>query len=345
VDRDRLARVLIAAIERDFRDDVSLVHVHGSTAYDDTHATSDLDLYIVAKTERAYRLGVTFILDGVGCDFWVIPWERLEAIARHDEAIAAIITEGAVIYYGDDADRARFAQLRAEALDVSDEAAWQARARRELDRAYHAAYRVHTSSTFTDARIAAGQLIYQVSFALAQWNLTTIKRGRRLLKSEILAMPQVPQDFGAAYEAIFAADDLPRLQAACRALMAGTAKTLSTGVSQPEPVAVVFAGWYEEMIQCYNKIAHACETGDPYTAFFAVTEFTAELDSLLARIGVDADLPDMVAAYDSVDLSRIGQVAREHQARFEAFLAEHGCPPRRFDSLDHLETYLSSLAR
>jgi len=102
-----------------------------------------------------------------------------------------------------------------------------------------------------------------------------------------------------------------------------------------------FAGWYEEMIQYYNKIAHAGETGDPYTPLLAAVDYTAELNSLLRRTGIDVALPDMVAAYDSRDLSVIVSAAWEHQQRFETFLTEHEYIPRRFASMDEVAAFLS----
>ena len=98
------ADILIDKIKKDYASDVALVVIMGSTLYGDTHSRSDLDLYFVPKTERGNRLALTFIVDGIGFDFWAIPWDRLERIANHDERLASIITEGKVIYCASDAD-------------------------------------------------------------------------------------------------------------------------------------------------------------------------------------------------------------------------------------------------
>ena len=88
-----IAESLINKIKKDYDGDISLVHIHGSYFYNDTHNLSDIDLYFVPKTKRGYNLGQTFILNGIGCDYWALSWEWLERIANHEEKIVSIITE------------------------------------------------------------------------------------------------------------------------------------------------------------------------------------------------------------------------------------------------------------
>jgi hypothetical protein len=91
--------ILVEKIKKDYSGDVSLVHVHGSYFYNDTHELSDIDLYFVPKTERGFKLGQTFILNGIGFDFWALSWDRLERIANHEEKITSIITDGKIVYW------------------------------------------------------------------------------------------------------------------------------------------------------------------------------------------------------------------------------------------------------
>jgi hypothetical protein len=92
MDLSRVADVLIDKIKKDYRDDIALVVIMGSYVYKDTHSKSDLDLYFVPKTGGGRNLGMVFIIDGIGFDFWPISWERLEGIADHNERITSIIT-------------------------------------------------------------------------------------------------------------------------------------------------------------------------------------------------------------------------------------------------------------
>jgi predicted nucleotidyltransferase len=115
-----IAESLINKIKKDYAGDVSLVHVHGSYFYKDTHDLSDIDLYFVPKTKRGYNLGQTFILNGIGCDYWALSWERLERIANHEEKIASIITDGEILYYHSEEDLERFNKLKERAENITD---------------------------------------------------------------------------------------------------------------------------------------------------------------------------------------------------------------------------------
>jgi hypothetical protein len=103
----------------------------------------------------------------------------------------------------------------------------------------------------------------------------------------------------------------------------------------------VFSGWYEEMIQSYNKVYHACENGDVYTPLFAAVEYSYGLSEMLKQVGIKPDLPDMIAAYDSRDLSKIEKTAQEHQQAFEALLKENGITPLRFSTMEEATEYIN----
>ena len=130
------AELLINKITKDYKDDIAVVVIMGSTLYGDTHSRSDLDLFFVPKTERGNNLGFTFILDSIGYDFWSISWDRLERIANHDERITSIITEGKMIYCASDADETHYNEIKKKALDTSDRRRFLAKASVKLDEVY-----------------------------------------------------------------------------------------------------------------------------------------------------------------------------------------------------------------
>jgi predicted nucleotidyltransferase len=116
-----IVNVLIEKIKKDYFEDISIVYVYGSYLYSDFHALSDIDLYIVAKTNRGKNLGTTFILNGIGYDFWTVSWEWVERVAMYDERSPSLVTEGKVVYYGSENDLIRFNSLKEKALVVDKE--------------------------------------------------------------------------------------------------------------------------------------------------------------------------------------------------------------------------------
>lgn len=341
--------LLIDKIKRDYRDDVAAVVIMGSAIYGQSHARSDIDMYFIPKTERAGNLEFTFIIDGIGFDFWGIPWERMERIANWDERIVSIITEGKVLWFSSEEDKARFDALREKALDVNDARKFAGKASDKLNAAYRDDYRLQKAQTLSEARICAIGLIYTVTEALSLLNRVSVKRGRGKLKAEILAMPLVPEDFERLYDTAFVSRDAREIQAACRELLENAQALISresVKAAGSPSFNEMLAGFYEELINCYNKIYHACEVGDTVTPLFAIAEIDHEIAWAFRLAGVDGGwrgtLPDIAGAYDPTDLSKIEKAAQAHQAAFEALLEEKGVAVRRFRDYEELKAFLET---
>ncbi len=340
----RAAELLIEKIKKDYRDDVSLVVIMGSTVFNDTHSRSDLDMYFVPKTKRGEALGFVCIIGGVGYDFWALPWERLERIAAHEERITSIVTDGQVLYYGDECDITRFNDLKRRALDTGDERKFLEKAQNKLSEAYRDYASLLTAPSLPEARYAAIGVVFAVTNAIALLNRTMIRRGRGKLKGEILAMPLVPEGFEKDYDTVFISSDTGLIRMACGALIESTDKLILSQTQEHRPFAEALKDFYEELINFYNKIYHAAEIGDAYTALFAGVEIRHEMEWAFEGTGVSQDaLPNLLAAYSPDNLTAYAEAARTHQLKFEELLAEKGVPVRRFQDSSELEEFMRKI--
>ncbi len=342
MDLMRLADILIEKIKRDYVDDVALVQVYGSYPKN-AHTRSDLDIFFVPETERGYNLNFTFIFNGIGIDFFAIPWDRLEKIAAHEERIESVITEGKTLYCRSDREGKRFEQIKETALKQKDRRTAVDEAQRVLDGSYKDAFLLQNAETIAEARAYAIQLLKNICYATARLNQAVIKRGRKWMKEEISALPLVPDLFEELFDAVFFGKELHAVKNAGAVLMQKTAHLVAVEEAQIHSTGMFSekaVGWYEEGIQFYNKIYHACETGDAYTALFACAEHTAELRQLFKESDLAVDLPDITAFYDSADLGKLADAAHDQQAAFESFLHENGIKPLRFSSFEEVESFL-----
>lgn len=338
-----LCDLLIAKVKRDYPGDVSLMHVYGSYADDDMHELSDLDIYFVPKTERGYQLSCTFIFNGIGIDFWPLSWERLERIANYEDKTASMITWGETIYFASEEDKLRFQELihKAKNKDASQSLH---DASNKLTKAYEFWFHMDHANSLAEVRACAIEIVYVLSTVLGELNKMPIKRGRKLLKQEILAMPLIPNHFAELYDTAFFEEDARKIKQAYGQLIANTAKLLaSVKIEDRESFQEAFQGWYEELIQYYNKIYHACEVGDHSTALFAAVEYSYELEMMLQSVGVSPQLPNLIEAYDPDNLQKLAQVAHEHQEAFEALLAENDVVLRRFSTWEEVKVMLDEL--
>jgi hypothetical protein len=328
-------------IKKDYSGDVSLVHVHGSYFYNDIHNLSDLDIYFVPKTSRGYNLAQTFILNGIGCDYWALSWERLEKIANHEEKIVSIITDGNILYYHSEEDLERFNKLKEKAENVSDREKFKNNGKEAMKDMYKYYFKTVNSNDITEIRKSVIEIIYVLSFVLSQINCTPVKRGRKYLKNEIMSMKIIPNDFENIYEQLFLQKDTGKIKELLYSLIVNTEKLFED--NGKNTFSENFNGFYEEMIQHYNKIYHACETGDMYTPLFAAVELTVEIEGLFKKSGCSYKLPDMIGAYNPDDLNKIKEIAKKQQEYFENTLKENGVNVKSFNDIIELKNCLDSI--
>ena len=341
MDLTEVANALIEKIKKDYNGDVSLVNIYGSYLNNDTHKFSDLDLFLVPKTERGYNLGKTFILNGIGYDFWALSWERLEMIARHNEGSRySIITDGKVIYSNTEDDLIRFNKLK----DIANEHYSNIEnAKTILGNIYVEYFRLINMDDLTNIRKSTIDIIYDLSDLLVEINGKPIKRIRKHQKQEILDMDLVPEDFGIIYDKLFMENDINTIKGLLHKLIINTEKLFNKPNGENNTFRDSFSGFYEEMIQHYNKIYHACDTGDIYTPLYASVELTEEIERLFKECNCTYKLPDMVGEYDSANLNKIKEVAKRHQIEFVKLLRENGIYITEFNNINEFKEYLSKI--
>ncbi len=347
MDLMKSAEILIEKIEKDYKEDVAVVVVMGSYLYNDLHSRSDLDMYYVPTTERGENLGKVFIIDGIGFDFWPISWERLERIANHEERTTSIVTEGKVLYYGSKKDLERFNQLRERGLDTGNRKNFIEKSRKQFQKTYEAYFKLLQEQRLSDARKHGMEIIFSLTYATALLNGTTIKRGRGKLKKEILNMDLVPKDFSSLYDTVFISRDVEAIKKSYGELI-GNMKSLLEEEERKEQKERSFQeqmdGYYEELINFYNKIHRACEIGDIYTALFAAVEINQEIEAAFSGTGVSPKtLPDIIGAFDPDNLKDFLNIVEDHQAQLFVLLKEKNVPIRVFDDFLALQEYIDSL--
>ena len=109
---DRLIRDVIQKAEKECKSAVALIAMYGSFCTGRYSETSDLDLFVLMRNEDGYKACVTFILDGIGMDFYGVKWEWLEEEANYTTPYLAKLLDSKIVYCPENADRERFEALR-----------------------------------------------------------------------------------------------------------------------------------------------------------------------------------------------------------------------------------------
>ena len=336
-----VADCLINKIKKDYNGDVSIVHIYGSYFHKDTHDLSDLDLFFVPKTERGYRLAQTFILNGIGFDYFAISWDRLERISNHEEPLTSIITHGETIYYHSREDLEKFNKLKQNALNLNNKNKFKKTGEDTLKDAYKYYFDIVHSENIIEIRNSIIGVIYVLSSALASLNCTTIKRIRKYFGKEISEMEIKPENFEFLYKKLFIEKENKILKETLYTLIKNTEKLFED--TENGSFNHYFNGYYEEMIQHYNKIYHGSETNEIYTPLFAAVELTDSINKLLLKSKSSYKLPDMIEAYDPDNLSKIKERAKVQQEYFEGILKKEGVKIRSFNNIEELKGFLELL--
>lgn len=103
---DRLIRDVIQKAEKECKSAVALIAMYGSFCTGRYSETSDLDLFVLMRNEDGYKACVTFILDGIGMDFYGVKWEWLEKFDAKDLSVAAAQFVGALSLYAKEYEKA-----------------------------------------------------------------------------------------------------------------------------------------------------------------------------------------------------------------------------------------------
>jgi len=338
-------QIFVDKIEKDYKNDVSIVVMMGSRIYHDTHPKSDVDLYFIPKTERGYNLGFVCVLEGVGYDFWPISWERMERISHWDERIVSILTEGHMVFVSSEEDKSRFLNLRIHALSIDINKSLKEKAKKKFQDVYPLFFDLCQKETLSAFRIASIKIIYLLTEVIAMYNQVAIKRGRKYLKDEILMMPIHPKGFSDLYDAVFISKDMKYIKKSLHELIirVDTMFHEEKEAHQITPFSKQAHGFYEEIINNYNKIERACQIKDPYTALFAACEIEFEFEWLFKDTDVKKDLPDLVGFYQKDHLDQFLIHAKEHQLALLNLLQRHGVKIQTFKDLSELETYIQAL--
>ena len=343
----KAAELLIEKIEKDYKDDIALVVMMGSRLYNDTHNKSDLDLYFIPKTKRGEKLGFVFIIDGIGFDFWPISWERIERIASFDERITSIISEGQVLYSGSEEDLARFNLIKEKISYELEPKDFYGKALAKFKNVYEPFYNMLDEEKFIAlVRLQGVKILYTLTEVISLLNHTYIKRGRKHLKSEILAMKYVPNNFAKLYDDFFLENSPSKLITIVTNLIRETKELLEKLdlYTKPKKFRDNMSGFYEEIINHYNKIERACEINDHVTALLAAAEINIEMEWAFKDTEEMIEiLPGMLPAYDAKDLTRFCERAKLHHNRFLELLDRHQVDILHFANMDGLKDYLDLL--
>lgn len=348
MNHEYVLELLIEKISKDFPDDISLLAIMGSYARGTYHDHSDLDLYFVPKTARGSALGFTFILQGIGYDFWPITFERLESISCHKEPLASILLDAKVCYYHSDEDLIRFKALQKQAGEKAQKEVLIPRLSTLIHQLEARGYRLLLKEDINSFRLLAMEQVREILNALCLLYGIAPTGNYKKNKEHLRDFPGIPDDFFIQLDGLFEATTLENLKSRITYTTEKTLEVMNTAwrtYQKPSKQAKeVMDGFFEELVNHYHKIRYSVEQKDSQECLIAATGLENELHDFLSIVSGELPaIPSMLAEYDPNHLEKMIEAARVHEAALLSYLNKEQVPLKIFTSLESFRTYLMQL--
>lgn len=354
-----IADIYVEYIKDRYPQDVAIVFYYGSQARGTSRPDSDIDVCIIPATKRGAKARRAFILDGIGYDFWILPWRRAERIASLEEPLFPILLDAKVLYSRSDKDLSRFRSLREQLVACRRPQTREVVLRKAIDRFKSAYIYIYNMGKATNSRgtlafrmetyrlisslMDAMSIAHMSSFAQDNENdFTAIEKELRSRIGELIA--EDDQD-----RALHIADGLIEIG---RQLLVD----LYGQTTQEMPLADVFGGYYEEARSSFIKIEHACESSDMRTAFLNAMRLQWDTHLTIAESrgrARDTDIieyaqvhrvvesPDLPVIDSGVgDLSQFNEDVRTFEQDFRQLLSSYGVRIEEYGTLREFERHL-----
>lgn len=343
---DRLIRDVIQKAEKECKGAVALIAEYGSFCTGRYSETSDLDLFILMRNDDGYKACVTFILDGIGMDFYGMKWEWLEEEANYGTPYLAKLLDSKIVYCPENADRARFEKLREKAKSILAAPYTEDdlhRAEEMFGEAERLFAKLMREKTFAQSRKYAAGLLNCLFGTICVLNKQVFKLSVRDRFTEFEQMRFVPEHFKDVTEKVIRAGTVKDLRTAAEKLMCAAdgcfekaRAVYAPKAEKKAPTPDDLRGTLEEMVSNWqHKIYRAAEEKDVLSAFDA----TANLQYMLDEIGENLDIPafDLLEKFNAEDLPA---AAAHFDGALNLYAEEYekvGLKPNVFDSIEAFE--------
>ncbi|MDR2571350.1 MAG: nucleotidyltransferase domain-containing protein [Oscillospiraceae bacterium] len=347
---DKIVEIILNVVKEKYKDDVSLVCIYGSYVNGTANEKSDVDFYFVPKTERAWELTNSFIVNGIGYDFWGVNWERLEKMANFDDTFVSLIDEARIVYSHSAEDEERFNELKqriTKTIASPVNADMLSKTINKISEAEKSYFKLVSSEDMKVKRQNAGWILVDISDAVCLMNNSFLRYGTKRHLEELSNLKNLPENFIRDYKNIISAKQNADIENTCLRFIISAKKLHDDLHGKIAEIAQIkeqqkpkdcLSGLYEEISSNWNKLVKACDENNAELAFITGVFLQDCLDNALCECGIS--LIDFLSKYDSENLGEYMNAAKQAEEQFVSYLKEYQIPIKCYDSVLELENAL-----
>lgn len=294
--------------------------------------------FFVPRTPEGEKAAMSFVVEGVGYDYFAIPWERLEDIAAMRDTLSFVLAEGQVLWAASEADERRFYALKERLFRNLADIPYVCRI---IEKRLDAAMQIYKSMAFEERlgtlRVGARFIGEYLGQSVAAANGTYLMRGEMgtcdplpLLRT----LRHVPQGYIGMQEELYSAAEPAQVRTLCHDMIAAVRaflKTLLPPSEEPVPAPKALESWYEELAYTWRRIAYFCAQGDAHNAFCWAGYLQQDI-GMLGGLVTDEER-DLLGAFNENDLAGFAAYCEAARVRIREKLLAHGVRLREYGSL------------
>lgn len=338
--QQKIINLIIDKIKTDFSEDIKLAVMYGSFVTHTQHEKSDVDFFFVPKTERGWKMGLDFILEGIGYDFWGMPESRLRKIVDEFQPLAGIVENGILLYSDGENTRAEFAEYQKKIAEVEADPSpfrLSSSVEKNLAEAKAAAFDFRQTKNRSERFHLAAEVLLSTGNALSALNRRLFKYGTKRFLEELSAMPMIPEKFIESWDPIITGTlDPDLIDGIVKGVVTLWESLKKARTTHSNPMDL--ANFYEEFLSTFNKMDFASRTHNVRLGFLTAAAIDHELRSINDEFRMN--LPLVFPEEGLSDLETIHRRSRIANQSLEASLRAEGVPIRSFGDIEEFAAFL-----
>lgn len=327
----------ISSIERDFKDDVSLLigHEHWKIP---TDGDSTWFNFFIPKSDNGYKLSKTFIIEGVGYDLFPMSWERVEGLANLNESLSNCLADGVILYSRSEEDKKRFEELQEKLKrNLADKEFTYGKGLEKLNTAMELYKNMIFEEELKNVWKASGYIANYLSQAVAMINGEYFRRGPENQIAVLKGLKELPENFTELYEAIIQSGSSDEIKKACFEMIKNTRSFFEQRQTDAESSEGAcdyedLADWYEEGVYTFRRIDYYSSVNDVFNSFAWGYNFQQEFDSIEKEFGLEK--MDLMSCFDYKNLEPFRQKSKEIMEYIARKIKEGGVALKEYDTLE-----------
>jgi len=329
---------VINRIKKEYKDDVSLLLTYGSYENGTANPLSDVDFYFIPKTENAYKLCKTFIVEGIGFDLFPMSWERVEGLAELNECLTPCLANVKVLYCNSEEDKMRFRELQNRLKgNLNNKIFMLDKSSKQMEMVMTFYQKMLFEEDICEIRTLAGKIAMSLSDTVAYANQTYFAGGLKKQIEDLRSMESTPKDFTLLYESIIKGSSELEIKEYCHKMIRNTrnflnSKTKKLKVEKKKANYEELAEIYEEAISTWNKIKVCCDKGDAILAYISGTCLQDTLNMVVSKNGLNK--LDLMSAFNAEHLALFNERAMEIKKEFVKIIEENGVYIESYNTLE-----------